>query len=312
MWHNQEGGKQQAVMSQWESWTLLHSGESVGQSSVGDSRLVTPGGRENARLLPHVTPGYKPQGFRRSHVCWSSLKCCLCGMELGATWVPNTWGPEMWEVMDAHHIWLFRGQTQHTGAHRAMWIISKTWCLVETGRKIKNEIWSPKAFLEAGSWLKSQYIFCKGMYIATDVSQTPQSTGGNGWRDRGWRRKKITKTYPVTRQATHTFPPKDKYLPPFGGLCEGGRRGRIGHKSLLLQRKHTLLCSQVPHMLCLTQSVVTLVSLSLEGTEFGSLFHCGRYLVLYSIPTSLFPWEMDPNWSRQSGCGIPLEIWLVC
>lgn len=41
------------------------------------------------------------------------------------------------------------------------------------------------------------------------------------------KKKKITKTYPVTRQATHTlFPSTNTYLPAFVGLCEDGRRGR--------------------------------------------------------------------------------------
>lgn len=71
------------------------------------------------------------------------------------------------------------------------------------------------------------------------------------------KKEKITKTYLVTRQATHTFPPKDKYLPPFGGLCEGGRRGRRQNWTQITtssKETHTSLFSSatyvVPDTIC--------------------------------------------------------------
>lgn len=165
-----------------------------------------------------------------------------------------------------------------------------------------------KHFWKQALYSNLKYILQGYVHSYRHITNT--SEWGREWMEgQRMKKEKTTKTYPVTRQATHTlFPPTDKYLPPFGGLCEDGRRGRRQNWTQITtssKEKHTSLFSSATYVV--PDTIVTLVSLSLEGTEFGSLFHCGRYLVLYSIPTSLFPWEMDPNWSRQSGCGIPLE-----
>lgn len=87
------------VMSQWESWTLLHSGESMHQSSLVKSNLTIHPWEgvcvEKRECLPPATmrPLDINLGLQDIGI-WVLTECCLGGVELGVTWMPNIRGPE--------------------------------------------------------------------------------------------------------------------------------------------------------------------------------------------------------------------------